>query len=61
MKKCWICNRKIIEEDNDEVCGICGEFFKWKYEDNFQEQLEQIKKLKKRDIKFGLIKLRRKK
>lgn len=60
MKKCWICNRKIIEEDN-EVCGICGEFFKWKYEDNFQEQLEQIKKLKKRDIKFGLIKLRRKK
>ena len=60
MKKCCVCNREIIEENN-ELCRICFEFFKWKYGNHFQKKIEQIKESKKRDRKFSLIKLRRRK
>ncbi len=60
MTKCCICKKKFTGK-NKALCRNCLEFFKWKYGENFQEKLERIRKLKQRDRKFSLIKLRRRK
>jgi hypothetical protein len=39
MKKCYICEKE-ISEDNGDLCRECAIFFKWKYPKRFKKILE---------------------
>jgi len=58
MKKCYICKKELLEEDQG-LCEECLTFFKWKHGKDFQEILD-LHKANAGDLKKQ-IKFRRKK
>ena len=57
-KQCFIC-KKVIPEENGDVCYECLNFFQWKYNKEFQEILDLHREISELDRKLRSIKSRR--
>lgn len=54
MKKCIVCYKE-INENSEDACETCSEFFKWKHGENSKKRLSpfiEMKRSKKGKIKF---------
>jgi len=54
MKKCVVCHKE-INENGEDACETCSNFFKWKHGDKSKERLSPFIELKR--SKKGKIKL----